>query len=137
MLLLRRFNTGYEDGSYSVPAGHLDGGEPVIAAAVREAREEIGIVLAPEDVRVVGMMHRRAQDERIEFFVRASRWTGEVANCEPHLCDALRWCALDALPANVIPYVRRALENFQRGVWFESFGWTQTLNAEDNDDTSA
>jgi 8-oxo-dGTP pyrophosphatase MutT (NUDIX family) len=123
VLLLRRFQTGYEDGRYSVIAGHLDGGETVISAAIREAREEAGITLAAEQVQVVGVMHRRSNDERIDFFVAALTWEGEIINAEPHKCDELRWCALDHLPENVIPYVRRALENFRSGRWFESFGW--------------
>ena len=123
VLLLRRFNTGYEDGNYSVPAGHLDGGEQVIQAAIREAREEIGIEIAPEDLAVPGIMHRKAEDERIDVFVAATRWTGEPRNCEPDKCDELRWVDNDTLPENVIPYVRRALENYQAGRWFDSFGW--------------
>ncbi len=125
VLLLRRFNTGYEDGNYSVVAGHLDGGETVRAAMVREAREEVGIEIAPRDLEVVGVMHRRSDDERIDFFLTATAWSGEVVNCEPQRCDELRWAALEDLPANVIPYVRRALENWQRGVWFEDFGWDE------------
>jgi 8-oxo-dGTP pyrophosphatase MutT (NUDIX family) len=123
VLLLRRANTGYEDGKYSVIAGHLDGGETVVAAAVREAAEEAGIALDPEAVRVVGVMHRRASDERIDFFVAAEAWEGEIRNCEPHKCDELAWFPLDAVPMNTIPYVRRALENFREGRWFDGFGW--------------
>ena len=123
VLLLRRWNTGYEDGNYSVPAGHLDGGEQVKAAAIREAREEIGVEIAPEDLLIVGVMHRMAEDERIDFFVSATRWTGEPHNREPNKCDQLRWADLGNLPENVIPYVRRALESYQAGQWFESFGF--------------
>ena len=125
MLLLRRFNTGYEDGNYSVPAGHLDGGEQVTQTAIREAREEIGIELAPDDVKVVGIMHRKAEDERIDFFVAATRWAGEPRNCEPDKCDQLRWVDLNTLPESVIPYVRRALENYLAERWFDSFGWQE------------
>ena len=125
VLLLRRFNTGYEDGNYSVIAGHLDGDEEVVAAAVREAREEAGIVIAPEDVAVVGVMHRRAADERIDFFLVASRWSGTVWNMEPDKCDSLTWRPLDALPVNVVPYVRRALDNYRQGRWFDSYGWPE------------
>ena len=123
VLLLRRYNTGYEDGKYSVVAGHLDGGERVETAAVREAREEVGIEINPADVQVVGVMHRLSDDERIDWFVAVRAWRGEIANREPDKCDELRWARLDDLPGNVIPYVRRALENFRQGRWYDSFGW--------------
>ena len=123
MLLLRRFQTGYEDGNYSVVAGHLEGNETVVAAAVREVREEVGIELAPNDVRVVGVMHRRSTDVRVDWFVACERWSGEVRNAEPTKCDDLRWADPEALPPNTIPYVRRAIDNFRAGRWFDSFGW--------------
>lgn len=122
VLLARRFNTGYEDGSYSVVAGHLDGNEEVKAAAAREAKEEAGIGVRPDDLEVIGVMHRRAEDERVDFFLAATRWPGPVTNTEPHKCDELAWYPLDRLPENVVPYVRRALDNCRRGVWFDSYG---------------
>jgi 8-oxo-dGTP diphosphatase len=123
VLLLRRFNTGYEDGNYSVIAGHLDGDEEVKTAMIREAREEAGIELRREDLEVVGVMHRKSNDERVEFFLVAERWAGELRNCEPDRCDELAWYDLDHLPVNVLSYVRRALENYFAGKWFDSFGW--------------
>ena len=123
ILLLRRYNTGYEDGNYSVIAGHLDGNEEVKAAMIREAREEAGIEIVPEDIDIVGVMHRKASNERIDFFLKASTWRGSIANMEPHKCDELAWFALDALPKNTISYVRRAITNYQQGNWFDSFGW--------------
>jgi 8-oxo-dGTP pyrophosphatase MutT (NUDIX family) len=125
VLLTRRFNTGYEDGKYSVVAGHLDGNEEVKVAMQREAREEVGIEIAAEDLRVVGVMHRKASAERIDFFLLAEHWKGEVRICEPDKCDKLAWYELEHLPDTLIPYVRRALENYREERWFDSFGWTE------------
>ncbi len=123
VLLLRRYNTGYEDGNYSVIAGHLDGNETIIEAAIREAREEAGVILRPDDLEVIGVMHRRSNDERIDFFLATSRWQGQIAIQEPNKCDDLSWYLLAALPENTIPYIRRALENYRQGRWFDLHGW--------------
>ena len=56
-------------------------------------------------------------------FLHASRYSGEVVNREPHKCDDLSWFDIDDLPPNTIPYVRRAIQNYRDGVWFDSLGW--------------
>ena len=117
VLLLRRANTGYEDGNYSVIAGHLDGNETASQAMAREAAEEAGIIVAALDLQFVHVMHRKQTteaDERIDLFFAATRWQGEPEIREPEKCSELRWVALDALPPNVIPYVRAALEHYQQ-----------------------
>ncbi len=123
VLMLRRFNTGYEDGNYSVVAGHLEGNETLVAAAIREIDEEVGVRVLPENIAVVGVMHRKSDDERVDFFLATDVWLGEPSNREPEKCDDLGWYAFDALPVNTIPYVRKALENYHQGVWFDEFGW--------------
>jgi len=125
ILLLRRFNTGFEDGKYSLPAGHLDGGETVRMAAVREALEEIGVQIDLGDVTFATVMHRKSDDERLDFFVHIQKWDGEPFNAEPDKCDELRWCDREELPEDTIPYVRKAIRNYLEGVPFDEFGWGQ------------
>jgi 8-oxo-dGTP diphosphatase len=123
ILLSRRFNTGYRDGEYSVPAGHLDGGETVRDAAAREAEEEIGVRIEAGDLRFSSVMHRNEGEERVDFFVQVQKWDGEPFNAEPDKCDDLRWVDVNALPGNTIPYVRRAIANHLNGVTFDEVGW--------------
>lgn len=117
VLLLRRDNTGYEDGNYSVIAGHLDGNETASQAMAREAAEEAGIKVAPADLRFVHVMHRKESDhaeERIDLFFATTRWQGEPEIREPDKCSELRWAVLDALPATMVPYVRAALDHYRQ-----------------------
>ncbi len=124
ILLLLRSNTGYEDGNYSVIAGHLDGGEGVFEAMRREAREEAGIELDRDATSVCGVMHRCAPgSERIDFFLTATRWRGDLRNLEPEKCDELRWTPLNRLPGNTVAYVAAAIQTWRRGEWFSAFGW--------------
>ena len=123
ILLLRRFNTGYEDGNYSVIAGNLNGNESVKMAMIREAKEEAGIDLNESNLKFVQVMHRKSEEERIDFFFCADKWIGEIKNMEPHKCDNLQWFDLDELPNNMVPYVRKAVDNYKKQEIFDQFGW--------------
>lgn len=122
-LLLRRANTGYEDGNYGVVAGHIEGGESARAATCREALEEAGLRIAPADLRFAHVVHRTTRGERISLFFEAVRHCGEPTNREPEKCDHLGWFPLDRLPDNMVPYVRRALELWQAGVPYSEDGF--------------
>lgn len=124
-LLSLRTNTGYMDGYYGVVAGHIEPGETIDNASIREASEEAGLTLLPKDLEVVQVMHRSDGEERIDFFIHVHNWGGEIRNTEPHKCTELAWFPLNTLPENTVPYVRQSLLNYQQGISFSSFGWDE------------
>lgn len=125
ILIARRCNTHYQDGNYQVPAGHVDAGELPKEAMIREAREEIGIMIVYNDLRFVHASFRPKHDEtgdRVDLYFEATQWQGEVTNAEPHKCDDLRWVYPTDLPKNFTPHVRIAIECAERGETFSELG---------------
>lgn len=119
ILLLRRCNTGWQDGNYSLPAGHLDPNETIAEGLSREVEEEIGLLLKPEDLKLVHTMHRMSQ--YIDFFF-VSEYKGiEPENKEPEKCDELRWVSFKELPENIVPSVRSAINDYLKGITFSEF----------------
>lgn len=126
ILLLRRFQTGYEDGNYSMVAGHADGNETMREAIAREAKEEAGITVDAEKLEHLLTMHRWCGDhERIGFYFTTAEYGGEIRNTEPNKCDDLSWFLLDALPENTIPYIRAAIGYYKKGEKYCEFGWDE------------
>ena len=119
ILLSRRFQTGYEDGNYSLPAGHVEDGETLTDCLIREAKEEIGIDIDKNDISLVHVMHRKETDIRVDFFFTTIKWIGTPTNCELQKCDDLSWFLLNALPENTVPYIRAAVEAWKRGEFYQ------------------
>jgi 8-oxo-dGTP diphosphatase len=116
-----RKNTGFCDGMYHLPAGHLEDEETVSAGAIREAKEELGIDIHPEELALVHTMHQR--EGRLSLFFEVEKWSGEITNAEPHKYELLDWLLPDRLPKNVVPYARAALRLIQDGHNMGMFGW--------------
>jgi 8-oxo-dGTP diphosphatase len=121
ILLARRYNTGYEDGKYQIPAGHIEEGELPTEALIREAKEEVGIDLTPSDFELVHISYRPKHDEtgdRVDFFFKVKSWKGEIVNTEPEKCDELKWVSPSQLPENMTLHIRKAIENSQKGIFY-------------------
>jgi 8-oxo-dGTP diphosphatase len=127
VLLLRRANTGFADGSWSVPGGCLDDGETLPAAAAREAREEVGITIDPADLEFAHLCHHADPDgqARVGIFFAAQRWAGEPVNAEQGKCSEIGWHHLDSLPADIVSYIRTGLLACTRQDAFSLDGWTR------------
>lgn len=126
VLLLVRANTGYMDGRTGLPAGHVEPGEPADTAMIREAKEELGIVIEPAGLAFAHVMHRWTAGEdtaRVSFFFTATRWAGEVVNAEPYLCSGLIWADPAALPGHTVGYIADALAAIRAGRGFTARGW--------------
>jgi 8-oxo-dGTP pyrophosphatase MutT (NUDIX family) len=124
VLLARRSGTGYADGLLNAPSGHLEPGEDVREAVIREASEEIGVRLSPGELSVALVMQHRAPDAtaaRTGWFFTAEYEPGrlpEPFNREPAKCSELAWYPLDALPADMVAYCRAGLDAYRAGERF-------------------
>ncbi|ACQ80648.1 NUDIX hydrolase [Beutenbergia cavernae DSM 12333] len=118
VLLQLRQGTGYMDGYWAcAAAGHVEAGESVLAAAVRETAEELGVVVAPSDLEPLTAMHRTdtdaPDDQRIDMFFACRRWSGEPRIVEPQKAADLAWWPLAALPDPVVPHELAVLERLR------------------------
>ncbi len=129
-LMMLRQNTGYQDGNWDVPSGHLEEGELPTEAIVREAKEEIGIDLDPCHVTLTHVIFRTAHDptgNRIDLFFtcKVPGYRDKVIIGEPEKCKNLYWFHVSEfpdIPENTVPHVREAIIKTDVNNPFSEFG---------------
>lgn len=122
ILLIKRANTSWMDGFYSVPAGSLDGNEALDFGACREAKEETDVNVKIENIELVHTIHCiTSGEEWMGTFFATDKFEGEPKVNEPHKHSEVKWCDIDNLPENIIPYVRQAIENYRGKKYYSEY----------------
>ena len=119
VLLLRRARTGFLDGWYALPGGHLERGEGIRDCAVREVAEEAGVRVAPSALEpFAALAYRSDGDQGVNFLFSCRQFQGEPRLAEPALFDDLRWCRPGEFPERTVHYIEEALDVAAHREWF-------------------
>jgi 8-oxo-dGTP diphosphatase len=110
ILVQRRFNTGYLDGEWALPSGHVIDGEDALAAASRELLEETSLIVKPDDWWFLCAMHRRTDRTIIDLFFTSDKFLGAPRICEPTKCNGLAFFPMTALPRPSAGYIGVAID---------------------------
>ena len=118
ILLMLRQNTGFMDGFYGLPSGHVELYETPVGAIIREAQEEVGIQLQQSNLKSIHTLYRLSVDkqERVGFFFTMVKWKGNPQNKEPHKCQEISWFSVNQLPHNLMPYLKTILTHIDKKV---------------------
>lgn len=133
VFLLRRHNTGWRDGFWTVPAGHVDKGEGPTAAAIRELKEEAGVNVSADSLSDPLIYFYPADDrlhERVSLFFEVNIYEGEPKNMESHKADAGEWFDLDNLPDKIVPLLKRALIDLPNGIKYSERHYNDDFHKE-------
>jgi len=117
IFLLRRAGTGFMDGFFVPPGGHLHAGESVEQAAARECLEETGVQPGRLEPLCV-LPYRSGRHQGFNFVFAGGDLAAEPHLAEPAASDQAGWHRLDRLPRPVAPWLAEALDLRARGAWF-------------------
>jgi 8-oxo-dGTP diphosphatase len=124
ILFVLREHTGFMDGKYSLPAGHVEEGESFTQAAARETLEEVGLTVNPEDLKHVFTQQRNEGDHvRVDGFFEATKWQGEPHNAEPERHSKIEWKDSADLSDDIMDYQLHALKGILAGETYSELGW--------------
>ena len=121
-----RANTSWMNDYYGLPSGKVEKNESFSAGAIREALEEIDVMVKLDDLRYVHVMHRHEGTDWVDVYFEVLKWQGTPNNAEPHMHSELAWLDPKNLPNNIIPSLKYALEQIQAGNAYSEYGWQRS-----------
>lgn len=119
ILLLKRHNTNFGSGQYSLPGGKVEINETAKQAIIRETYEEIGITVDPENLKFVHLLFRNDSGNIFDVSCfKTDKYEGGIVNKEPEKADDLKWFNLNTIPINILPAHKQIIEMIQKKIYY-------------------
>lgn len=121
VLLQRRQGTKLWPDFLALPAGHVDEGENVYEAFVRESKEELGIEVSKNDIINTFVINRKNKSlsSYFDVYFEIKNYKGDIKIMEPNKCKELVWFNINNLPFDMIDFEKRAIENYLNNIFFD------------------
>ena len=128
ILLMKRKDTGYEDGKYCLPGGHVEANEEIKQALIREAEEELGITINVKDVQFYKVLNRKINENEayIDFVFKVMHWSKNVINNEKDKCEEIIWIDKNKLPENILDFIPTLLE--ENNFAYLPYNWEENFD---------
>ena len=111
ILLEQRANTGYLDGFWDFPSGHVEKGEGLRESMARELHEETNLTVQPENMKLVHIDQYFGSEsgdaDYVNYTFLITNFSGEPKILEPVKCSGLGWFSVDKLPEKLTINVRQ------------------------------
>ena len=120
ILLQRRQGTKLWPNFLALPAGHIDKSENAYEAAIREAKEELNIEIKIENIIDTFVVNRKNKslNPYFDIYFEIDNYDGKIIINEKDKCSELVWADINNLPADMIDFEKKAINNNLKGIKF-------------------
>ena len=108
IFLIKRANTGWEDGKWSIPGGRVEIGDSIMESAIRELKEEVAIEIKKQDLELVHVEY--IKDKFINFFFSFTPNNTNIIPQEEDKVSDYGWFDLNNLPEPITANGHKILE---------------------------
>ncbi|WP_406690368.1 NUDIX domain-containing protein [Saccharopolyspora sp. ID03-671] len=116
LLIQRGPEAKFAPSHFDLPIGKAHAAEPIVATAVRELREETGLIVTSDSLSLTGAIHGAwgvaAPEGFLALTFATQTWTGDAVNAEPHKHSDVIWCPTGQIPHLFVPTTRQALLSY-------------------------
>ncbi len=120
--LLFLAQTKSNGGGYTLPGGKIEGLEFAKDALVREAFEEVGVIVNRKSLELVHITHRKLRSIiEIIFIFKATDWSGEMVVKEADKFREAIWRPADEAPEKLTAVLKYTLDRIAKGKIYSEF----------------